>query len=470
MADKRAFGSHKAVGNLEIEPGYAEPTEERDASEKRVARLRLLWGHRRFLARTTALGLAAAALVAFLTPNRYVSTTRLMPPDQDTSSGMRMLAALASRATNGGSSGLSTAAGDVLGLKSSGALFMGILGSRTVEDDLIAKFNLRRLYHDRRWEDARSDLQDNTKLEEDRKSGIITLGVRDKSAQRAAAMADEYVEELNLVVTHLNTSSAHRERVFLEGRLTEVKQDLETAEKDFSDFASKNAALDIPAQGKAMIEAAATLEGQLIAAQTELESLRQIYTDSNVRVRATQARVDELRLQLQKLGGKYDTDDASADRNDQSMYPSIRRLPVLGVNYADLYRRTKIQEAVFETLTQQYELAKVDEAKETPSVKVLDPANVPEKKVSPHRVWIILGGTLLCFLAGIAWIMGATTWKEIDPQDPGKIFAHEVAQTLRLRFSPPSSNGSARTFAQRLFWRRSHKTGNSASEVPDGGR
>jgi capsule polysaccharide export protein KpsE/RkpR len=113
-------------------------------------------------------------------------------------------------------------------------------------------------------------------------------------------MTREYVDQLNRVLALVNTSSAHRERVFLESRLTQVQQDLETAEKDFSNFASKNTALDVPTQGKAMIEAAATLEGELVAAQTELEGLKQIYADGNVRVRATRARVDELLQQPAK--------------------------------------------------------------------------------------------------------------------------------------------------------------------------
>ena len=129
------------------------------------------------------------------------------------------------------------------------------------------------------------------------------ISVRDHSAKRAADLARAYVTELNSVVVELNTSSAHRERVFLEGRLVEVRRDLESAEENFSEFASKNTAINIEAQGKAMIEAAGTLEGQLIAAQTELESLKQVYTPENVRVRATRARVDELERRLKDLRG-----------------------------------------------------------------------------------------------------------------------------------------------------------------------
>ncbi len=135
--------------------------------------------------------------------------------------------------------------------------------------ELIAKFDLRRVYSQRRWVDARKELARQTDISIDRKSGILTIQVTDHDPRRATALAQEYVTQLNSVVTQLNTSSAHRERVFLEERLGQVKTELASAEKDFSQFASNNAALDIKEQGKAMVESAAILEGQLIAAQTE---------------------------------------------------------------------------------------------------------------------------------------------------------------------------------------------------------
>src|SRR2546428_5750083 len=175
-----------------------------------------------------------------------------------------------------------------------------------------------------------------------------------------------------------------------------------------------------------MIEAAATLEGQWIAAQTEMESLRQVYADSNVRVRATQARVGELRRQLEKLGGKYDGASAPSGQDSQTMYPSIRKLPLLAVNYADLFRKTKIQEAIYETLTQEFELAKVQEAKETPSVKVLDAASLPERKSFPPRTLIALLGAFLMFGTAVMFIVARLTWEQADTNDAGKVLAQEV--------------------------------------------
>ena len=169
---------------------------------------------------------------------------------------------------------------------------------------MINKFDLRKVYGVRRLADARKRLENDTDVSSERKSGIITIKVSDGKPDRAAAMAREYVAALNDVVINLNTSSAHKERVFLEQRLTQVQKDLETAEKDFSQFASQNTAIDVKEQGRAMIGAAADLEGQLIAAETQLQGLQQIYTPENVRIRSLQARIDEYRRQLQKMGGK----------------------------------------------------------------------------------------------------------------------------------------------------------------------
>lgn len=407
-----------------------------------IARMRLLLEHRRFLLRFVTLGLVAATLAAFVIPARYESSTRLMPPDDQSSSGLALMAQLSGKM--GG--GLGALAGDVLGLKTSGALFVGILTSRTVQDDLISKFDLRRVYWVRTWEAARRELAARTSISEDRKNGIISIAVVDHDPQRAAAIAREYVAELNSIVIRLNISSAHRERLFLEERLKQVKDDLESAEKDFSKFASQHGAIDIKEQGRAMVEGAATLQGQLIAAESELQGLRQIYSPQNVRVRSLQARVSELHNQLNRLGGKTNSGE-SAEQSDDTLYPSLRQLPVLGVTFADLYRRMKVQEVVFETLTQEYELAKVNEAKDAPSVQVLDPANVPERKSFPPRGLIMFLGSFLCFAVGVIWILGRAAWVEMPTEAPQRQLAQDVRDALREHRARFSGNGSlARRF------------------------
>jgi len=385
-------------------------------------------------------GLLASTLLAFLIPTRYESTARLMPPDNTQSSGLAMAAAALSGGAGGGLGGV---AGEMLGLKSTSEIFVGILSSRTVLDKLIQEFDLKKLYWDRRMEDARKDLAKHTDIFVDRKSQIITLTVTDHDPKRAAAMGEAYVAELNRLVAELSTSSARRERVFLEERLNAVSQDLEAAEKEFSQFSSKNTAIDIKEQGKAMVEAAATLQGQYIAAQSELEGLKQVYTDNNVRVRSVRARIAELKRQLEKLGGKGEQASEASGQSADYLYPSIRKLPLLGVTYADLYRRTRVEEAVYESLTKEYELAKVQEVKEIPTVKVLDHPNIPEKKSFPPRLLITLFGTLIAVTLAATWVLGKTAWDEIGSNDPRKTLAQEVFTTVKANIPHFSRNGSA---------------------------
>jgi uncharacterized protein involved in exopolysaccharide biosynthesis len=406
--------------------------------------LRLFWRERQFVYQVTALGLALTTMTAFLLPKQYESTTRLMPPDNQSTS-LAMQAALSSKA----GSGLGSFAGSLLGLQTSGDLFVGILASRTVQDQLINRLDLKRAYRVRLQEDARKRLSGNSSIGQDRKSGIITITVTDRDPARATDIAAAYVEELNRLTAELSTSGAHRERIFLEDRLKTVQADLEAAEKEFSQFSSQNMAIDIKEQGRSMVEAAAALQGQLIAGESEEQGLRQIYTDSNVRVRSLAARNQELRKELEKIGGtgeESSSASASSGNSAPAMYPSIKKLPLLGVTYADLYRRTKVQEAVFEALTQQLELAKVEEVREIPSVKILDPAEIPERKSSPPRLFLMVMGTLFSFAFATAWIVGSAYWRQLSAANPSKQIVSMVVRGGRAHLLHISENGG------RLGW------------------
>lgn len=421
-----------------------------ETREWQAERLRLLWSRRRFFARAAVAGLLVSTLVAFLIPKSYTATTQLMPPDPQSTSGMAMMAAMAAK---GG--GLGAMAGDLLGLKSSGAMFIGVLRSQTAQEQLIEQFDLRKVYGKRLVVDARIKLDQSTSISEDRKSGIISISVTDQSPQRAAAIARAYVDQLNVLVAGLSTTAAHRERVFLEDRLRVAKQDLGEATSQLAQFSSKHNTLDIQQEGKAMLDAAGSIAGQMIAAQSQLEGLRQIYTDTSPRVRALNARVRELRRQLERLGGSEAKESPLADaqalgqsgdslgKSDGLPYPTIRSLPLLGAKYADYYRQAKVQETVLELLTEQYELAKIQEAKETPSVKVLDPARVPEKKSFPPRLVIMFVGTFLCCGCSLLLVLARARWQDVDPEDPRKKFAEEVAHSLSTRIPWLARNGNA---------------------------
>jgi capsule polysaccharide export protein KpsE/RkpR len=398
--------------------------------------LRLLWDQRAFILQWAARGLVIATIIAILVPNRYVSMTRLMPPESQGGSSIAMLSAMIGKTST---PALGSLASDILGTKTSGALYMEALRSRTVQDRLVNRFDLRRVYWVRYMEDARRYLEDNTSISEDRKSGVISVMVSDRNRQRSTAMAQAYVEELNRLMNEVSTSSARRERIFIEQRLATVKQDLRRAADEFSQFASQNTTLDITSQTKAMVEAGADLQGHLMAAQSELEGLETIYTANNVRVRSLRARVDELRHQLNEMAGANPAAIAGnplagnqlPNQPSDMIYPSIRKLPLLGVRWAELYQQTKIQETVYQLLTQEYEMAKIQEAKEVPTIKVMDEAAIPERKSFPPRIAFMVLGTVLGCLTGALWILGFVFWEAIEPDDPAKSFVLEIVSVQK---------------------------------------
>ncbi|MGZ4730735.1 MAG: GumC family protein [Terriglobales bacterium] len=431
-AEKAKSSAAVASARLAAAPSTAPflPVEMRAASL--VDSLRRLWSDRRFIAKAGVAGALVGLVVAFAIPSRYDSTTRLMPPDSQ-SGGSAALAMLTAK----GGEGVGALASNFLDFKGTGPLFIGVLQSRTVQDRLVQRFDLHRVYRVKLQNDAREELAQNTSISEDRKSGVISLTVTDKSPERSAAMAQAYVEELDKLTAELNTSAAHRERVFLEDRLKNVKSELDSASKELSEFSSKNRTLDISEQGKAMVSAAASLEGELMATEAQLGELKQIYTDSNFRVRSLQGRAAELRRQLGKMVGNTVSEETgpgpgqdTGSSPNKDLMVSIRNLPQLGLTYYDLFRRIKIQEAVFETLTKQYELAKVEEAKEIPVVRVLDPANVPERKSRPHRFTIILAGAMLGSVFCSVYLLASMRWQALETENPTRVLALEFKDGL----------------------------------------
>ena len=256
-----------------------------EALEGSVARIRLVWNNRRFLFCAAMCGLVLSTAVAFLLPNRYTSTARLMPPELTSRDKLLFLATLAGP--------LAPLAEKQFGFATSGDLFVGVLESDTVNQYLVQKFG----------EDLQISLRSHTKITKDAQSGIITIEVRDRSPERAAALTQGYIDELNWVVTHLGASSARCQREFLDQRLVQTKASLEAAEKQFSEFASQKRAINVPEQSRATVATAATLQGQLIASEAELKGLRQIYSENNNQIRSLQARINQLRKSLEAIAG-----------------------------------------------------------------------------------------------------------------------------------------------------------------------
>lgn len=414
----------------------------RNATSSRhwATRASLLWSHRRILARVIGISFVVGLTIAFLIPKQYKSTASIMPPDQQ-SSGAMMLAALMG---HGGLGSLGSLASGLFGAHTTTALFANLLQSGTVRDHLIDRFNLQHVYHSRYRITAAKALAHHTKITDDKKSGVITIEVEDTNPVRARDMAQAYLDELNKLVNSTSTSAARQERLFIQHRLETVQNDLERAQLDLSAFSSKNSAVDIKEQTRALVDAGARVQGELLVEQSGLEALRQIYGDGNVRVKETRARIATLQRELNQMTGSSaplsaagsSADSGSTNSSDQgSLYPPLRQLPRLAVPYADLYRRVKIQETVFELLTQQYEMARIEEAKDIPVISVIDAPGIPEKKSFPPRLILTFVFTFFAFAVTSGLILVRETWTFLSPDDPRKLLASEVLPVLRMRWN-----------------------------------
>ncbi len=328
--------------------------------------------------------------------------------------------------------------------------------SLTVQDRLVKRFDLKKVYRTSSQETARNRLQAKTNLDLDGKSGIVTFTVADRDPRRAAAIATGYIQELDALMTELSTSSARRKRVFLEDRLKAVELDTQTEEANLSSFASNNGAVDIAMQSRVILGSAIKLQGQIGVSESELKELRQVFSRDNIRVRSLQARIGEDRKQQRKLIGALEDADyvkIAPVKDDQpspgklatisDAFPPLRQLPILAVPYADKLRSFEAKETLYERLTTELESAKVQEAREIPSVKILDPPNVPETQSFPPRLLIIFTGTLCGAVLGALRFLVAARWHSLNPLHPAVLLAHRICCNLPWLLSANVLHGGA---------------------------
>jgi capsule polysaccharide export protein KpsE/RkpR len=392
--------------------------------------LRVLWQARALLGRITGIAFVVSLAIAFLIPKMYISQARIMPPEMSDSNST-LLAALAGRAF--GSDALGGLALGLMGGRNNGALFVDLLQSGTVSSRIIDRFQLQSVYRKRYRVDTAKVLARRTRITQDKKSGVLTVSVRDTDPARARDMTQAYLDELNILVNRTSSSSARQERIFIEKRLAEVKDKLMQAQNALSEFSSSHAAIDLKEQARATVESEAKVQGELIAAQGELESLRQVYGDANVRVRASEARIASLRSELAKIGGSpaIPAATSTSDANATTSYLPLRQVPRLAVPFANLYREVHVQETVYDFLTQQYEIARLQEAKDIPVVRIIDAPGIPEKKSFPPRTIFTFASTLVIFFLACSVLLVRHQWLQLDPQDPRRAFALEVAAAFR---------------------------------------
>jgi uncharacterized protein involved in exopolysaccharide biosynthesis len=336
-------------------------------------------------------GLAALG-IAFAMPKTYLSKTVFVPPQQQQS------AAAAAISQLGALSGLAGAAG---GIKTPADQYLALLQSATVADRLIDAFDLMKVYDVKYRFQARKALEGNVRITLGKKDGLITVEVEDESAQRAAGMANLYVEELRLLTSRLALTEAQQRRVLFETQLKLTRDQLSKAQQmlQASGFTQES----LRADAKASAEGYARLRAEATAAEMRLQALRRGLSDTTPEVQQALATVGSLRAQLSRLAETTDLTGAA--------------------DYVSKFREFKYQETLFELLARQYELARVDESREGALVQVVDEARPAEYKHRPRRGLIAVAATLatLILLASFLWVRHAWRNASRRPETAAKL-------------------------------------------------
>ncbi len=277
--------------------------------------------------------------------------------------------------------------------KTPNELYIGLLKSRTVLDRMIDRFDLMKLYQARYRQNAREKLLNNVlSVRDDRKSGIITINVEEKDPKRAADMANAFVDELQKLNSGLAITQASQRRLYFEEQLKSAKTSLAQAEENMKAFQEKTGALHIESQAKAVLEGIGMIRAQIAAKEVELKVMKTYSTPQNPDFQRVEETLWGLRAELAKMEGR-------GGRGHDPLMPT-GRMAQIGTDYAKQLRDLKFNEVLYGLLLQQYEAAKLDEAKDATTIQVIDRAVPPEKKVKPQRaMMIILGGIIGFFLS-----------------------------------------------------------------------
>lgn len=382
--------------------------------ERLLLTMGVLWRARMLIVGATLPAMIAIFAALYLIPNRYTAIAVLNPPDLNPISGLSLLGAM----KGGVGSGLSSQMGSVLGLSSQGQEYVRMMQTRRIQDMLIQQFGLQKVYATAGIDETRKRLASASTFSVDRKSNVIEISVTDLDPNRAAQLANGYASALGTTSATLSAESARQERNYFENQLTEAESDLQSATDQLSQYGRKNAALDVDSGAKGIADAIGLLQGQIIASEAELKGMRAVYAEDNDRVKAMQAQISELKRQMAALGGPAST---PAQSGDGSGGPSLAHLWSTAPVYLDLYGQVKLKAAIVDTLAQQYEFAKLQEAHRVSEIQLLDPALPPVKKSGPHRALIALAAGVLIFCLMCAWVLAGDWWIKASPDDPWRL-------------------------------------------------
>jgi capsule polysaccharide export protein KpsE/RkpR len=353
---------------------------------------------------------AAAALVslvvALLLHNVFTARATLLPPGSQQQSGSA--AALATLGALGGLGGLGG-----LGAKTPDELYVALLKSDTVQRVLVERFDLATRWDLKTYEQLRREFAKYVRISSDKKSGLISIEVDDEDPAFAANFANAYADEITKLLGRLAVSEAQTRRVFFEQQLKDTKEHLIAAELGLRKVQETSGVIVLDKQAEALITGAAKVRAQIAEREVMLSVLRRSATEKNPDVQRLSAEVTALRGELARMESSTGDDKASP------LDLPVSRLSEAGIEYVRARRELKIQEMLLEGMIRQYEIAKLDVAKEGPALQRVDLAVPPDRKSKPVRSVIVLASTLLAALATGAWAI----WrgyrrlaKEADPE------------------------------------------------------
>jgi uncharacterized protein involved in exopolysaccharide biosynthesis len=360
-----------------------------------------------------------AIVVSLVLPPRYTATVTLLPPQQNTS----MAAALASQLGNLG--GLGALAGGSLGLKNPNDMFVAMFKSRTVEDAMVQHFNLMQEYRAKYPSDARKALEKYATVDGSGKDGMIHISVEDRDPRRAADLANGYIDQFRLQSQHLAIGEASQRRLFFEQQLEQAKDNLANAEEAMKETEQKTGVIQLDSQARALIESAASLRAQVAAKEVQIQGMRTYATGENSQVVQAQQELESMRAQLAKLGG-------SEDSASGGLIVPKGQVPEAGLEYIRKLRDVKYNETIFDILARQFEVAKLDEAKQGALVQVVDPAVPPDRRSFPKRGLLVIGATALGLFLGVFLALLQAGFGRIkrDPDVVGKLSLLKRALSL----------------------------------------
>lgn len=380
---------------------------------------------KRFIFLCGFLAAVVTAIIVLVIPVSFTATTTMLPPQQSSSASALLgsLGGLASLAGGGGGG-----AASMLGLKNPADLYIGLLQSETIADGLIDRFHLMGVYKAKKMDAARKALKSATTILAE-KSSLIRISVKDHDPKRAAALANGYVEALHDLMSHLAVTEAGQRRMFFEQQLELEKNKLADAEVALEVTQNKTGIIQPQGQAEAVIMTITQLRAQISASEVELSALRTSATDQNSQVIQLQSQIAALRAQL----ADFEKGHAGSAKLAGNILTPTSQVPAASLEYIRKMRDVRYHETLFELLARQYEMAKVDEAKQGQMIQVVDPALVPEKKSWPPRALLTLLAAILGTMLASFWVIlqAAYRQKMQDPEMAAKIT--QLRETLRIR-------------------------------------